>query len=1223
VYCLGLIGGYQSRAREEAVGSSDDRKEIPLPDGRGSELRKIAAARYDSPMADRPFAQSQPCPQPILDLIGRFELHAETYRRQEYNETQVRREFIDPFFKALGWDVDNEAGHAEAYKDVIHEDAIKVGGSTKAPDYCFRIGGVRKFFVEAKKPSVSVGDDPGPAYQLRRYAWTNKLPLSIVTDFEEFAVYDCRIKPKPDDKPSTARVLYLKCDEYLKRWDEIASIFSKDAILKGSFDKYAESNKRKRGTTEVDDEFLKEIESWRDELARSIALRNPNLSVRDLNYAVGKTIDRIIFLRMCEDRGVEIYAQLRLLLNGPRVYPRLLDIFYMADQRYNSGLFHFEPEKNRPDPPDTLTPNLTIDDAVLKDIIKNLYYPQCPYEFSVMPPEILGQVYEQFLGKVITLTAGHRAKVEYKPEVKKAGGVYYTPKYIVDYIVEHTVGALLGDEGLGSGVWGLGKGTSNGDENLSRTGSVAKGDGPGGSGLPLDGGVSAGRTVRAGEPGSTRGRLSPRQHRRGIRAGSPEGIPPASVHRQGVTDGSGNAPDDRGAPGVPNAGTNASGVATGATSGADADQTQRRPEAPPNPNPQTLTPEDVSKLRILDPACGSGSFLLGAYQCLLDWHLRWYNEHEPEKWLKKKNPPIYETTGFGVWGFGYGGSGGSPTPTPRPPTPTYRLTITEKKRILLNNIYGVDIDPQAVEVTKLSLLLKVLEGESQQSLDNQLRLFHERALPDLGGNIKCGNSLIGPDFYENQQLDLLDDEERYRINVFDWQREFPEVFQSRDDIQSRARKEAESSHRARKEAVSSAANDKKPLPHGRGSDQYAPSGGFDAVIGNPPYIQLSMAEYFDERVNLYLQGRYTSAMGRLNTFGLFVERALRSVLTPKGFLSYIVPNTFLTQESYQDLRRQILTHQISSLVTFKYPVFKGAVVETVIFVVQRGAPTPQQCVDVVSFDNRAMSSTQRQIEQSLFGETHCNAFLVNVDQSTIAFRSKLDTKGVPLKQFVNINQAIALKHDRSASVFRERRASNYQRVLDGRHIHRYAVNWGGDYLAYDVKKIHSCRRTDIFDATEKLFFRRVGDRLIAAYDDQQFYALNTLVVITLREHVPMSLKYVLGLLNSRLLNFYYVTYLKSTKKVFSEIQARQLAQLPVREINLSESDDKSHHDRLVALVGRMLDLHKQLAAGKTPSDQTVIQRQIDATDRQIDLLVYELYGLTDDEIKIVEEATQR
>src|SRR5437868_15149872 len=102
-----------------------------------------------------------------------------------------------PFFEQLGWDMENKGGYAPAYKDVIHEDAIKIGGATKAPDYCFRIGGTRKFFVEAKKPAVGVADDPGPAYQVRRYAWSNKLPLSIVTDFEEFAVYDCRIPPKP------------------------------------------------------------------------------------------------------------------------------------------------------------------------------------------------------------------------------------------------------------------------------------------------------------------------------------------------------------------------------------------------------------------------------------------------------------------------------------------------------------------------------------------------------------------------------------------------------------------------------------------------------------------------------------------------------------------------------------------------------------------------------------------------------------------------------------------------------------------------------------------------------------------------------------------------------------------------------------------------------------------------------------------------------------------
>ena len=166
-------------------------------------------------------------PAAILELVKRFEMHRESYISSQYNETQLRREFVDPFFKALGWDVDNESGYAEAYKDVIHEDAIKIGGTTKAPDYCFRIGGTRKFFVETKKPSVNLKDDVAPAFQLRRYAWTAKLPLSILTDFEEFAVYDCLAhRPSKNDKPSKARVLYLRHTDYADRWDEIAAIFS-------------------------------------------------------------------------------------------------------------------------------------------------------------------------------------------------------------------------------------------------------------------------------------------------------------------------------------------------------------------------------------------------------------------------------------------------------------------------------------------------------------------------------------------------------------------------------------------------------------------------------------------------------------------------------------------------------------------------------------------------------------------------------------------------------------------------------------------------------------------------------------------------------------------------------------------------------------------------------------------------------------------------------------
>jgi len=386
------------------------------------------------------FQMAQPPPQ-VLDLIQRFERNRDAYRSPHYNETQVRREFLDPLFKALGWDIDNEQGYAEAYKDVVHEDAIKIGEATKAPDYCFRIGGTRKFFLEAKRPSVDIKHDASPAFQLRRYAWTTKLPLSILSDFEEFAVYDCRFKPHHRDDAAIGRILYLSYNEYAERWDDIAGIFSREAVLKGSFDKFAESTRAKRGTADVDDEFLKTIEGWRADLARNLALRNPQLSQRQLNFSVQRIIDRIIFLRICEGRGIEDYGRLRALVNGDRIYPRLCQLFEQADTRYNSGLFHFQPEKDRHEAPDELTLTLGLDDKLPRDLIKGLYYPESPYVFSALPADILGQVYEQFLGKVIRLTEGHRAVVEEKPEIKKAGGVYYTPirRIMNDYVNSYFV----------------------------------------------------------------------------------------------------------------------------------------------------------------------------------------------------------------------------------------------------------------------------------------------------------------------------------------------------------------------------------------------------------------------------------------------------------------------------------------------------------------------------------------------------------------------------------------------------------------------------------------------------------------------------------------------------------------------------------------------------------------------------------------------------------------
>jgi len=278
-------------------------------------------------------------PEGVHRLVERFDRERGSYLSGGYNEAQVRVDFINPLFALLGWDVENRQGAPEAYREVVYEDRVKVGGGTKAPDYSFYAGGQRRFFLEAKKPSVDIAGDIAPAVQLRRYAWSARLPLSILMDFEEFAVYDCRFEPDRGDSASTARTELFTYDRYVEEevWAKISSTFSREAVLAGSLEKYAEEGRRRRGTGTVDAAFLREIEGWRGSLARDLALRNAGLNGRQLNYAVQMTIDRIIFLRMAEDRGIEDYGRPLGLVNGSGVYGRLRELFREADDRYNSA----------------------------------------------------------------------------------------------------------------------------------------------------------------------------------------------------------------------------------------------------------------------------------------------------------------------------------------------------------------------------------------------------------------------------------------------------------------------------------------------------------------------------------------------------------------------------------------------------------------------------------------------------------------------------------------------------------------------------------------------------------------------------------------------------------------------------------------------------------------------------------------------------------------------
>jgi len=1026
-------------------------------------------------------------PESIQPLVDKYTFHRDAYIRgqEKYNEAQLRQDFTDPFFHALGWDVNNNKGHSEAYREVMHGEPIRIRGTTLFLDYSFRIGGVRKFIVETKKPSVRIKDDADAALQLRRYAWNAKLPLSILTNFEEWAIYDCTIKPEHADNAAKGRIEYFTYNEIPAKWEYLVSVFSQESILKGSFDKYADSQKGKKGTATVDDDILTEIEKWRDDLAQNIANRNTKLSTDEINTVVQRTIDRLLFLRICEDRGIEEYTTLQKLLEGDHVYARLCDIFRLADAKYNSGIFHFEKEPDWDEMPDTLSLSLTIDDKVLKAIIKRLYYPETPYLFSVIPPAILGHVYEQFLGKVIRLTEGHHAKVEYKPEVKKAGGVFYTPQYIVEYIVKHTVGELLKDK----------------------------------------------------------------------------------------------------------------------------------------------TPREWSKLRILDPACGSGSFLIGAYQFLLDRHRDWYIENlvpvfidkrsvtdpavlallpEPtprgKKHLAQVELPIYKA-----------GTNGDATRT----RSDWRLTTAEKKRILLNNIFGVDIDQQAVEVTKLSLLLKVLEEENEENIDKQLKLFAERALPSLHQNIKCGNSLIGTDILTPE----MPAEEVKRINPFDWEREFADVMKA---------------------------------------------GGFDAVIGNPPYVRQELLK----EQKKYFETHYVVYHGTADLYAYFIEKGI-TLLRPKGLFSYIVANKWMRASYGKPLRKYLLTKQIEEIIDFgDLPVFKTATTYPCIIRISPEKPVREFCASSVN----ALDSPS--LDEYVVANWHpINQCTLNEDGWSLGdletenLLKKMQSIGHPLKEYVNgeiyrgiitgLTEAFVIDDKiKNKLIEEDPRSSNLIKpFVIGKDIKRYKTPRTGKNVILmpkgwtnsqsgDVKnkwkwfketypaianylepfaesaekrfdkgdywwELRACEYYSEFEKP-KLIYLVFQVKPAFTYDSQGVIYSNNATFI-----IPKNDLLLLGVLNSKLGWFLISKYCTQIQGGYQLI-FQYLGKIPIRTINFSDPVDKARHDRMVTLVTQMLDLNKRLQDAHLDHEKTLLQRQIEATDAAIDKLVYELYELTAEEIKIIE-----
>jgi type I restriction-modification system DNA methylase subunit len=383
-----------------------------------------------------------------------------------------------------------------------------------------------------------------------------------------------------------------------------------------------------------------------------------------------------------------------------------------------------------------------------------------------------------------------------------------------------------------------------------------------------------------------------------------------------------------------------------------------------------------------------------------------------------------------------------------------------------------------------------------------------------------------------------------------------------------------------------------------------------------------MEAFRDESVNHYLKDTYRFSGGRLNTFAFFIERA-RQKTREGGKFSYIVPNTVLSQEYYTDLRQGLIQNtDINKIALPDGQIFKDAVVETAILVLtkhtRKASERPKSNVELVTLHETGTGSEHTLVAQADLAGNYNASFITSLRPEVQSVRSKLDKNREKLGNWLNINQAIALKHDRAACLSDCKKTAVHREILDGRHINRYTTGKSPNYFKFDLSKIHSCKREDIFLLPEKIFFRRVGERLIGSIDDEKKFALNTLVVITKKPDCPYDLRYVLGLFNSTLLNFYYVNFLKSSKKVFSEIQARQVEQLPLPALDVSSTSDLKRRNQLVAKVKAMMEAKKQLAKARTDRDKTYYENKCAALDLQIDRIVYALYGLTQDEIEVVE-----
>ena len=932
-------------------------------------------------------------------LVGKFEQGINEFKNPRYLEAQVRDDFLNPFFSALGWDLQNNAGLIQKHREVEIESRTGDGRA----DYLFRPERKPRFVCEAKKPAEELHGDY--AMQAKRYAWTIGLRLAVLSDFEELKIYIVTGNPDKGE-PDDGLWRNYHHTEYVAQARELWDLLARDNVAGGSVERLLESLPKKLRpdrTRDFDEEFLAFLDGHRRALASDLIRHNDRedlLEGTKLNEAVQCILDRLLFIRISEARGIDLGTKLRSLhetwkarqkkgqpapihdeppagwggsgLTASRgtLWNSIVRHIRALDRRppshvpyFNGNLFkiHFSEE-------------LVVGDVWLSEFLESISGENSSYKFGYVAVEILGTIYERFLGKIVR-PHGRGAVIEEKPEVRKAGGVYYTPRYIVEYIVEQTVGKILTDK----------------------------------------------------------------------------------------------------------------------------------------------KPEETLKLRFLDPACGSGSFLICVFERVCEHWQQWLvdNPNKRKKdwcWLDAK-------------------------------TNTLHLTVRSKRRILHETIYGVDLDPQAVEVTQLSLYLKMLEGETAETLQREQDFFggDEPILPPLQDNIKCGNSLIASDF-------SIMPEDLVRVRAFDWPVQFAPIMKA---------------------------------------------GGFDAVLGNPPYILLQDEFRDDDELN-YFRENYRGASYKLDTYHLFIEQGIK-LCKNGGRQSFITPSNFLTNNHLDGLRKVILEKtQPVEIVVIDGGVFAGASVDTAVFVFLPGLSAENSFLltRAVAEQTNFKPTGQDQVFPKRVLSDKAVLFTSGIINPASELWDKMSGKFAKLETIADVNFGKQLrdrgKFTKDVIEVTGRRAIPMTHVacVTGKDVERYLLEWSNLACLNDtVAQSGGCWDEAKHKAKGKLLTRQIGRYPSFALDAVGYHCLNTIFMVTLFETAQVNSLFLLGVLNSKLLRALWIGRFYDQRQTFPKIKGTYLKELPIALPDLKKPADKSRHDRLVLLVDKMLGLMPDLRAAKSDSEK--------------------------------------